>query len=138
VTEAENKEFFRRYIEVVFDAGRHELLPDFVSADAIDHDPLPDADGVPILEGLTEFLQMRRRAFPDLSYTIEEMLAEGDRVFGLLTVRGTHTGAYGGYPPSGTQLEMREMTLIRIQDGKVVERWGLADLVRLFRQLGMA
>jgi hypothetical protein len=67
VTEAENKEFFRRYVEVVFDAVRHELLPDFVSVDAIDHDPAPDAEGVPILEGLSALLQMRRRAFPDLS-----------------------------------------------------------------------
>ncbi|MDQ3643718.1 MAG: ester cyclase, partial [Actinomycetota bacterium] len=79
MTEAENKEFFRRYIEVVFNDGRHDLLPDFVLEDAVDHDPVPDAEGLAILEGLTAFLEMRRRAFPDLRYTIDEVMAEGDK-----------------------------------------------------------
>lgn len=79
MTEAENKELFRRYIAVVFNEGRHDLLPDFVFEDAVDHDPVPDAEGLPILEGLTAFLEMRRRAFPDITYTIDEVMAEGER-----------------------------------------------------------
>jgi steroid delta-isomerase-like uncharacterized protein len=138
VTEAENKEFFRRLIEVVFNEGRHDLLRDFVSETSVDHNPVPDAEGQPVLDGLTTFLEMRRRAFPDLVYTIDEVMAEDDKVFGLLTLRGTHTGASGGFPPSGAQVEMKEMTLVRIQDGKIVERWGIVDMASLLRQFGLA
>lgn len=138
MTEAENKEFFRRYTESVLNEGRLDLLPDFVLEDAVDHNPVPEAEGLPILDGLTTFLQMRRRAFPDLTYTIEEMMAEGDKVFGLLALHGTHTGASGGFPPSGAEVEMKEMVLVRIQDGKIVERWAIADVASLLRQFGLA
>ena len=64
---AENKEFFTRYIETIFNEGRHDLLPEYVSADAVDHDPLPGTEDMPILEGLGTFLEMRRQAFPTSS-----------------------------------------------------------------------
>jgi steroid delta-isomerase-like uncharacterized protein len=136
VTEAENKEFFRRYIEVIFNEGRHDLLPDYVASDAVDHDPLPGTEAMPILEGLATFLAMRRQAFPDFKYTIEDVLAEGDKVFGRLTMNGTHTGAFLGIPASGVSAEMKVMTLVRLQDGKVQEHWGRPDMMSLLRQIG--
>ncbi len=134
--EAENKEFFNHYIETIFNDGRHDLLPEFVSADAVDHDPLPGTENMPILQGLTTFLDMRRQAFPDFKYTIEDVLAEGDKVFGRLTMHGTHSGAFLGNPASGAQVEMKVMTLIRIEDGKVIEHWGRPDMIALLRQIG--
>lgn len=136
MTEAENKEFFRRYIEVIFNEGRHDLLPDYVASDAVDHDPLPGTESMPILEGLATFLEMRRQAFPDFKYTIEDVLAEGDKVFGRLTMHGTHTGAFLGIPASGVGAEMKVMTLVRLQDGKVQEHWGRPDMMSLLRQIG--
>lgn len=136
MTEAENKEFFRRYIEVIFNEGRHDLLPDYVASDAVDHDPLPGTESMPILEGLATFLEMRRQAFPDFKYTIEDVLAEGDKVFGRLTMHGTHTGAFLGIPASGVSAEMKVMTLVRLQDGKVQEHWGRPDMMSLLRQIG--
>lgn len=134
--EVENKEFFTRYIETIFNDGRHEALPEFVAAEAVDHDPLPGTEGLPILEGLTAFLDMRRQAFPDFKYTIEDVLAEGDKVFGRLTMHGTHQGAFLGIQPTGAQVEMKVMTLIRLQDGKVMEHWGRPDMISLLRQIG--
>jgi steroid delta-isomerase-like uncharacterized protein len=134
--EAENKEFFTRYIETIFNDGRHELLGEFVAADAVDHDPLPGTEGMPILEGLTAFLDMRRQAFPDFKYTIEDVLAEGDKVFGRLTMHGTHQGGCLGNSPSGAQVEMKVMTLVRLQDGKIIEHWGRPDMISLLRQIG--
>ena len=136
MAEAENKEFFRRDIEVIFNEGRHDRLPEFVAEDAVDHDPLPGTEGLPILEGLGKFLDMRRQAFPDFKYTIEDVLAEGDKVFGRLTMHGTHTGAFLGHAPSGVQAEMKVMTLVRLQDGKVMEHWGRPDMMSLLRQIG--
>lgn len=136
MTEAENKEFFRRYIEVIFNEGRHDLLPDYVASDAVDHDPLPGTETMPILQGLASFLEMRRQAFPDFKYTIEDVLAEGDKVFGRLTMHGTHTGAFLGIPASGVNAEMKVMTLVRLQDGKVQEHWGRPDMMSLLRQIG--
>ena len=136
MTEAENKEFFRRYIEVIFNEGRHDLLADYVASDAVDHDPLPGTENMPILEGLATFLDMRRQAFPDFKYTIEDVLAEGDKVFGRLTMHGTHTGAFLGIPASGASCEMKVMTLVRLQDGKVQEHWGRPDMMSLLRQIG--
>ena len=66
------------------DEGAHDRLAEFVSADAVDHDPLPGTEGMPILEGLASFLDMRRQAFPDFKYTIEDVLAEGDKVIDAL------------------------------------------------------
>jgi steroid delta-isomerase-like uncharacterized protein len=136
MAEAENKAFFREYIEVIFNEGAHDRLPDFVAEDAVDHDPLPGTEGMPILQGLTAFLDMRRQAFPDFKYTIEDVLAEGDKVFGRLVMHGTHTGAVLGNPASGAQVEMKVMTLVRIEDGKVKEHWGRPDMIALLRQIG--
>ena len=133
---AENKEFFTRYIETIFNEGRHDLLPEYVSADAVDHDPLPGTENMPILEGLGTFLEMRRQAFPDFKYTIEDVMAEGDKVFGRLTMHGTHTGAFLGHAASGAKAEMKVMTLVRIEDGKVIEHWGRPDMMSLLRQIG--
>jgi steroid delta-isomerase-like uncharacterized protein len=133
---AENKDFFTRYIETIFNDGRHDQLSEFVSPDAVDHDPLPGTEGMPILEGLTAFLDMRRQAFPDFKYTIEDVLAEGDKVFGRLTMHGTHSGAFLGTPASGAQVEMKVMTLVHIQDGKITNHWGRPDMISLLRQIG--
>jgi steroid delta-isomerase-like uncharacterized protein len=136
LAEAENKDFFKHYIEVIFNEGRHDRLADFVAVDAVDHDPLPGTENMPILEGLASFLDMRRQAFPDFKYTIEDVLAEGDKVFGRLVMHGTHTGAFLGIPASNAQVEMKVMTLVRLQDGKVQEHWGRPDMVSLLRQIG--
>ena len=64
------------------------------------------------------------------------MLAEGDKVFGRLTMQGTHTGAFLGHPASGAKAEIKVMTLVRIEDGKVIEHWGRPDTVSLLRQIG--
>jgi steroid delta-isomerase-like uncharacterized protein len=132
----ENKDFFRHYIEVIFNEGAHDRLAEFVASDAVDHDPLPGTEGLPILEGLAAFLDMRRQAFPDFKYTIEDVMAEDDKVFGRLTMHGTHTGAFLGIPASGVPVEMKVMTLVRLQDGKVAEHWGRPDMVSLLRQIG--
>ncbi len=80
---------------------------------------------LPILEGLASFLDMRRQAFPDVMYTIEDVLAEGDKVFGRLTMHGTHTGAFLGSP---------DMVSLLRQIGAIKER-GSAGWQRVMSRL---
>jgi len=75
-------------------------------------------------------------AFPDIQTTIEEQIAEGDRVLTRWTNRGTHQGAYCGVPPTGRQVEYSGMSIDRIEGGRVVANLGQADLLGLLEQIG--
>jgi predicted ester cyclase len=80
---------------------------------------------------------MLRTAFPDLPFTIEELIAEGDLVAGRLTMRGAHDGSLMGMPPTGRQVHEAHVHFARFRDGKAVEHWGVRDDVGLLRQLGV-
>ena len=75
-------------------------------------------------------------AFPDTVITIEEMVAEGDKVWVCHTFRGTHKGTFRGIPPTGKQVENKGVRGYRLADGKIVEHWGLGDDLTLMRQIG--
>jgi steroid delta-isomerase-like uncharacterized protein len=78
-----------------------------------------------------------RDAFPDVHITIEDQVAEGDRVVTRWTARGTHTGAFQGIPPTGKRGSMTGIDINRFADGKVVECWTNADDLGLLQQLGV-
>ncbi len=132
----ENKALFVRYTEEVFTQGKHELLYEYLDPGAVDHDPVPGSDGT--IDALKAFLDRRRAAFPDFRYAIEDVIAEGDKVVGRLTMHGTHEGEFLGHAPTGKPVEMKIITIVRIADGKIVEHWGRPDLVGFMRQLSGA
>ncbi len=77
-------------------------------------------------------------AFPDLTFTVEDMVAEGDKVAYRVTITGTHTGGpYMGVAPSGKKIEMRNTSIKRIANGRLAESWGTLDTVSAMRQLGL-
>ena len=76
-------------------------------------------------------------SFPDLQFTIEQMIAEQDRVFTQMVMVGTHKGEWLGIPPTGKTVSIRMMTLHRIQNGKVIEDWVLVESLGVFQQLGV-
>jgi predicted ester cyclase len=78
---------------------------------------------------------MFRSAFPDIQFTLDHILAEGDRVAIRLTGRGTHRGVFMGIAPTGKQVSFGGMAFIRLQNGKFAERWGLSDMPGLMQQL---
>jgi predicted ester cyclase len=80
---------------------------------------------------------MLRTAFPDLQFTIEELVAEGGTVAGRLTMSGTHEGPLMGTPPTGRFVRQDQMHLVRFRDGKAVEHWGVRDELGMMRQLGV-
>lgn len=95
------------------------------SPDAVDRD------------GWTSWFQGFRSAFPDARFTVEDMLAEGDRVAARLTMRGTHLGALNGIPATGRSVVVSGMSIERIAEGRIVEGWNENDALGMLQQLGV-
>jgi steroid delta-isomerase-like uncharacterized protein len=100
----------------------------------VEHDPAPGMP--PTWEGVVGLVRLTREAFPDLRSTADDIVAQGDRVACRWTLRGTQRGAYLGIPPTGRTVAIAGMGFARVADGKVVEHWGVVDLLGLMQQLG--
>ena len=121
VTLDANKALIRRVFEKVIPAGDPTALRELVAPDWIDHDPLP---GQPAgLDGAEYVVSTMHGAHPDLRFTIDDLIAEGDRVTIRWTLHGTNTGPMLGRPPTGEPVELSAIVIFRIADGKIAERW---------------
>jgi predicted ester cyclase len=130
-----NKETIRRFVEEV-NKGNIDVLDDILASDYKDHQPLPP--GLPSgLAGLKAFFAAQRAAFPDLTATVADIAADGDKVWDRLTVRGTNTGPFMGMPPTGKPVTIEVYDISRFASGKVVEHWGVADNLGMMQQLGV-
>jgi predicted ester cyclase len=131
---AENKELLARYVTEVWDEANLDAIRKFLSPAFERHlSPLlPAVD----LEGQIERLAGFRSAFPDIAVTVEEVIAEGDRVAFRSTMRGTHSGEFAGIAPTGVPVTVGLVDVIRFEDGRFVEQWGGPDLFDMLRQLG--
>lgn len=87
-------------------------------------------------EGAKRFVEMYRNAFPDLRITVEDLVAEGDKVLTCWTARGTHQGEFMGIPPSGNRVEFTGISIDRIEGGKFVESWSNYDALGMMQQIG--
>ncbi len=132
----QNKALIRRAVEEVWNRGNFALLDEIVASDFVVHLPTP-ADDIHGPEGVTHFFGALREAFPDLHFTIEDLIADGDRVVTRWTARGTHRDEFQGIPPTGKQVRLTGTDIDRIAGGKVVECWTTSDDLGLLRQLGM-
>jgi steroid delta-isomerase-like uncharacterized protein len=132
----ENKALARRFIEEAFNEGNLSVVDEiFASADYVLHDPAsPEEVRGP--EGVKEFVQMYRSAFPDTHITVEDQIAEGDEVVTRWTGRGTHRGELMGIPASGNQVEVPGITIDRFSGGKGVESWTNYDALGMMQQIG--
>ncbi len=131
----ENKAVVQRFNELIgefFRTGDADALDEVLAPEFVYHQPGTPPD----LESFKQFLPMFRAAFPDMSYTVEDMIAEGDKVVDRLTWEATHQGELMGIPPTGNKVRVTEMHISRIADGKIVERWGQPDRLGLMQQLG--
>jgi steroid delta-isomerase-like uncharacterized protein len=131
-----NKAISRRVVEEIFNAGRLEVADELVTPDFISHDP---SSPEPIIgpEGLKRQAEGYRTAFPEIRLTIEDEIAEGDRVVTRWTARGTHQAELFGFPATGKEATVTGMTIDRIVDGRIVESWTNWDTLGLLQQLGV-
>src|SRR5919108_290176 len=129
-----NKVIVRRFVEEVQNGGDLTVVDELAAPGYVNHSAPP---GVPAdREGLKQLTAMFRRAFPDGRMTIEDMVAEGDRVATRKTFRGTHQGELMGIPPTGQAVAIGLIDIVRVMDGQVVESWNAADNLGLLRQIG--
>lgn len=90
----------------------------------------------PSLAGFTRDLAIMRAAFPDARFTIEDMIAEDDKLADRYTISGTHQQPFLGIPATGKRIHLTGITIVRIADGKITERWAVTDQLGLLQQLG--
>jgi steroid delta-isomerase-like uncharacterized protein len=128
-----NEAVVRLLLEEVFNRGCTDLLTELVAANHVGHDPFGDHYGP---EGLRIAVAEYRAAFPDLQVTVEDLVADGDRVVHRFTLRGTHAGPFMGIPPTGRVVTAAGIAIDRLADSKVAESWISFDALNLLRQLG--
>jgi predicted ester cyclase len=128
----QNKSKARQFYSEVMQKGNLAVLDELVAPNFVDHQPAPGQQ--PGSAGVKQFVSALRNAISGLQVTVEHMIAEGDMVVAHIVWRGKHTGELMGIPPSGKDVVMRVSDLVRIENGKAVERWGVEDMSGLVPQ----
>ena len=124
----------RRFIEEVWNRGNLDVADELFDAQATTPD-VPELPAGP--EGAKVIARMFRSAFPDFHMTIEDLIAEDDKVVGRFSQSGTHQGEFMGAAPTGRQVRFTEIAILRVAGGRVVESWFQPDMLGLYRQLGL-
>ena len=133
----ENKAFMRRFYEEVFNQKNLAAIDDFVAPDFVNRSAAQLGLVSGDLEHVRQFVGVVMQAFPDLHYTVEDMVAEGDKVVTRLTLSGTQQGAFMGIPATGKHATVSDIEIFRITGGKAVETWVQVDFLGLLQQLGV-
>lgn len=124
----------RRIYELI-NTGDIDGFGDLLADDFVEHEEIPGLE--PTREGVTQMFRMYRAAFPDLHMELEEALPSGDKVVGRVRATGTHTGeAFMGIPASGKRIDTQLIDIMRIEDGRAREHWGVMDALSMMQQLG--
>jgi len=132
--EAVNGALVRAVFSDIWSTGNIELVPDFFSENFVGH--FPGGDTVHGREGLAAQVTSHRRAFPDWTEEVEDEIIDHDRVAVRFRSRGTNTGDFLGNPPTGSRVEISEVAIFRLEDGKIAEQWVYPDMLSMQRQLG--
>jgi steroid delta-isomerase-like uncharacterized protein len=134
--QARNKAVAMRVFDEIFNQGKFEVANEIYAPDFQNHGLHQTVD----LKTDQDAVHAEKKAFPDLRMSVQQMVAEGDKVAVLWTFQGTHTGSgYEGLPPTGTRMEVRGITIWRIVDGRIVEEWSswseTGAYIRMFAHL---
>ena len=130
----ENKAVMRRFYEEFVNAGNLAVAEEIIAPDCQLHFGSMFMGTGP--EAFKQTRLMMYAGFPDLRWTIEEMIAEGDKVAERLTARGTHEGEFMGVAPTGKRVEFQRIATVHIREGKISENRGMPDMLGLLQQLG--
>jgi predicted ester cyclase len=132
----ENKAIIRRFVEQIPNMGNLDAAEELLTSGFTLH--FPNMPAIKGAEAFNEIPTAIRTAFPDLVETIEELIAEGDRVVERFTLRGTHLGEFMGIAPTGPPVSWTAMAFYRLEDGRIAECWVEANLLGLALQTGAA
>jgi steroid delta-isomerase-like uncharacterized protein len=127
-----SKDVVRRFLTEA-SQGSVSVMDEVFAPTFFNHSPSAGASSD--LDGYKQTVSTMLAAFPDFSVTIEDAFAEGEKVAVRVTLRGTHQGALMGIPPTGKQIAIKAISMWRVTDGRIVERWESADMLGLMQQL---
>jgi steroid delta-isomerase-like uncharacterized protein len=134
--EEQNKRLMRLSVEEIWNKGNYELADKILSPGFIIYSSTPGKE-VHGANGTKNYYRSLRNAFPDLKFTIKDLIAEGNKVVTHLTAEGTHTGVFEGLPPTGKSFKVSAMNIDYIKNGKFTECWTNMDELGLLQQLGI-
>ena len=129
-----NKIVMRRFLEFINTASE-SLAQELISPDAIFYVPW-STEPMRGPAGYLAIIGIMRGGFPDIQWTLEEMVAEGDKVAARFTMRGTHRGTFFGVPPTERKIVAQAMNIYRLSGVQFVEERGLPDMLGLLQQIG--
>lgn len=128
----------RRFHLEVFSEGNLALIDEICDANWTFYDrSYPQRDWPKGPEGARQLVGLYRTAFPDLRFTIDDEIVEGDKIVQLWTARGTHNGSLMGIPPTGKPAVITGITVVRVANGKITEDWANFDTLGMLQQLGV-
>ncbi len=127
-----NESIYRRMIDEGFNQGNLAVVDELVAPGAREHQR-GAGDGI---EGTKNTIKYLRSAFPDFKITIDEVVVAGDKVWARQRGGGTNLGSFAGHPPTGIKAFTEVIDVVRIEDGKIVEHWGVPDQLGMMMQLG--
>lgn len=132
----QNQTIIKRYFEEVWNKGNWDTLDEIISLDYINHSPgISNPPKGP--KGLKPIVMAMRAAFSDLHYEITNMVLAEDQVAVHTIMRGTHQGDFFGIPATNKSVELSQMQIERIEEGKIIEHWRVTDEITLMKQLGL-
>ena len=137
----ENKERAQGYLDAIENHknGRIENLEDYVAEDVVNQNPISGDELEPAeqrgIEAFRRHAESVTEAFPDLSFDVQDMIAEDDKVMVRLVLTGTHDGPSMGFEPTGQEVTFSSIVVYRFEDGKIVERWGESNSLGFLQQI---
>ena len=127
----QNKVLATRFYEEILNKRKMDVADEILAPQYVDHSAT-----APGLENFKTYLKVITSVFPDINVTVEDLFAEGDKVAARLTIRGTQSGSFRGFPAKGGQATWSGMDIIHASNGKIVERWSERDFLHMLVQLG--
>jgi steroid delta-isomerase-like uncharacterized protein len=133
----ENKEKMRRFLEEAFGQGKTEVVDELLHSDFVCYDPNSETGEIRGADTIKGEIEYFHSAVPDLTYTVVDQVAEGDKVVSRYTVSGTHQGEFFGVAGTGNRIEMTGINIDRFDEsGKLIEEWPEYDLLGAMKQIG--
>jgi steroid delta-isomerase-like uncharacterized protein len=131
----DNRSLTQHFYEEVWNKGNLDAVDDIMTGDFVDHAAPPGFPSGP--EGAKQVFTMYRTAFPDFRLSLEDLIAEGDKVVARWVTHGTHQGELMGIPPTGKPVTVTGIDLFRFAGGKIAEHWAEFDMLGMMQQLGV-
>jgi len=131
----QNKATMKKFYNEGINKGNLDLIDELVADNFVEHEAIPGMSQGK--QAVKDWFVMFRKGFPDLKFTVNDMVAEGDKVWTYITISGTNSGPFMDMDATGKKIETKGIDIVRFENGKAVEHWGVTDNTTMMQQLGM-